>query len=106
MQHKSPPPRERGADCELASHRVVGPPTEAIAGQSQIDGVTARCIEVRVGGARPILRGESTCAAPPRKDPLIDTPCSAVVPCPEEVKISCDSAGSAFTPCAPSSGSA
>jgi hypothetical protein len=65
-------------------------------GQSLNDGVTARCIEVRVGGVHAIWRAETVCVAPPHGHPLIDTPCSAVVPCPEEVKISCDSTGSAF----------
>src|ERR1035441_1033739 len=54
------------------------------------------------GGAHAIWRAEMVRVAPPRRHPLVDTPCSAVVPCPEEVRITCDSTGSAFTPCAPS----
>jgi hypothetical protein len=55
-------------------------------GQSLNDGVTARCIEARVGSAHAIWRAETVYVAPPRRHPLTDTPCSAVVPCPEEVK--------------------
>src|ERR1019366_3762770 len=70
-------------------------------GQSQNHGVTASCIEVRVGGTHAIRRAETVCVTPARRHPLrrhplIDTPCCAVVPCPDEVKISCDSTGSAF----------
>src|SRR5665213_3497452 len=96
---RTPFPRERGVNCELAPQMWSGRATEEFTRQTQNDGVTSRCIEVCVDGAHTIMRAKTICVASARRAPLVDTSCRAVIPSPEEVKITCSFTSSAFAAC-------